>query len=132
MKRFQAPAVPDELAREPVKQFGMRRGRAGRAEIARRGHQAASEVMLPKAVDDDAREQAARAVVRIRDPVRQGRAPLRRARIRRCWLQPMLLLFRRAHEHAQETLRRLTLLLREIAALEQESLLKRGDLAQKE
>ena len=62
------PAVLDEIDRQPVEQFGMRRGIAHHAEVARRADQAPSEVVMPDAVDDYASGQR---VCRVGQPIRQ-------------------------------------------------------------
>ena len=54
MHGFDAPALRNEFTGEPIEQFGMRRSRATRAEIARSGDETPAEMMLPDAVDQDA------------------------------------------------------------------------------
>src|SRR5215470_9576806 len=71
---FYAPAAFDEFNRQPVEQFGMRRALASRAEIFGRRYQSLSEILLPDAVDNDARGQR---VVPVHDPFRQAE-PVRR------------------------------------------------------
>ena len=57
MQVLGAAAGAQELGRQPVEQLGMRRRRALDAEVARRRHQAAAEMVLPDAIDPDARRQ---------------------------------------------------------------------------
>src|SRR5262245_2720159 len=54
MEMFQAPAVGDEFARQPIKQRGMCRPFALQPEIARRRNEATAKMILPDTVDDDA------------------------------------------------------------------------------
>ena len=51
-----AAAVFDQAPGEVVEQFGMGRLVARRAEVVRRADDSPAEVMLPDAVDDDARD----------------------------------------------------------------------------
>src|SRR5882724_13234462 len=74
MHGFDAPALRDEFTGEPIEKFGMRRPRAPRAEIARRGHETPTEMMLPDAVDQDA---GGERVGRTGQPVGQRRSPAR-------------------------------------------------------
>src|SRR5215468_5766445 len=71
---FYAPAAFDELDRQPVEQFGMGRALTSRAEVFRRRYQSSAEILLPDAIDDDARGQR---VVSVDDPFRQAE-PVRR------------------------------------------------------
>ena len=57
MQRFQLPAALDELGGEPVEQLRMAGLFAEAAEVAGRAGEAAAEVVLPDAVDDDAAGQ---------------------------------------------------------------------------
>src|SRR5206468_12777097 len=77
MHGFEAPALRNEFAGEPIEKFGMRRSRAARAEIARRGHETPTEMMLPEAVDQDA---GGERVGRTGKPVGQRRSPARGSR----------------------------------------------------
>ena len=70
-QRLLAPALRHQLGREPVEQLGMRRRRALRSEVLAGLDQAASEQLLPQAVDDDARHER---VVRIDEPSRKTQA----------------------------------------------------------
>ena len=74
---FDAPALRNEFAGEPIEKFGMRRSRAARAEIAWRGHETPTEMMLPEAVDQDA---GGERVGRTGKPVGQRRSPARGSR----------------------------------------------------
>ena len=74
MQFLQAPAIGDEAMGQPVEQLGMRRLLAQLAEVARGGHQPAAEMILPDAVDDDARGER---IVRLREPAGQRRAAAR-------------------------------------------------------
>ena len=65
MQLFEAPAVRDEAAREPVEQLGMRRRLAELAEVARRADEPAPEMVLPDAVDDHA---GGERILRLREP----------------------------------------------------------------
>src|SRR5260221_8715256 len=65
MNGLLTPPLPDELAREPVEQFGMRGPRALRAEIVLAFDDPFAEVRLPDAVHGDARRQG---IARIDDP----------------------------------------------------------------
>ena len=65
MQRFHIPAVLREAIRQPIEQLGMCRRPSLAAEVLRRGHQAASEVHAPDAVDDHARRKR---VLRRREP----------------------------------------------------------------
>ena len=51
------PAMLDKLHRQPVQQLRMRGSAAARSKVARRGHQAAAEMILPDAVDHHARRE---------------------------------------------------------------------------
>src|SRR5262245_6775640 len=75
MNVFYAPAAFDEFYRQPVEQFGMGRALASRAEILGRRYQSLSEILLPYAVDNDARGQR---IVPVNDPFRQAE-PVRRS-----------------------------------------------------
>src|SRR5206468_12328272 len=77
MHGFDAPALRDEFAGEPIEKFGLRRSRATRAEIARRGHETPTEMMLPDAVDQDA---GGERVGRTGQPGGQRRSPARGGR----------------------------------------------------
>ena len=70
--RLDAPAALDELGREPVEQFRMRRPLAHLAEVARRAHDAFAEVMLPDPVHHDARGQR---ILRRRKPLGESAPP---------------------------------------------------------
>src|SRR5262249_43394454 len=70
----------DELAAQPVEQFGMRGLRPVDAKITRGADNALAEMMLPETIDKDAGRQR---MVRVRDPLGQGNAPFSVARIRR-------------------------------------------------
>ncbi len=61
--------------RQPIEQFRMAGRLAELAEIAGRRHQAPAEMILPDAIDDDARRQR---MIRARQPIGQRRAPARR------------------------------------------------------
>src|SRR5207247_5355248 len=77
MHGFDAPALRHEFTGEPIEEFGMRRSRATRAEIARRGHETPTEMMLPEAVDQDA---GGERVGRTGKPVGKRRSPARGSR----------------------------------------------------
>src|SRR6185312_5759590 len=51
MDWLELKTTADVLAREPVEERGVRRGTAVEAEVARRGHQPSTEVIVPDAVD---------------------------------------------------------------------------------
>ena len=68
----------DERARQPVEQFGVARPVSVRAEVVRRLDDAAAEVVLPDAVDHDARRQrmvgpGSHCASRVRGSVHVGR-----------------------------------------------------------
>ena len=65
MNVLEGPVVPNEFARQPVEQFGVRRRETSCTEIAGRIDQSASEMKLPQAIDDHAGRQR---VVARRDP----------------------------------------------------------------
>src|SRR5262245_9459090 len=71
---FYAPAAFDELNRQPVEQFGMRRRFASRAEIFGGRYQPLAEILLPDAVNNDAGSQR---IVPVHDPFSQAE-PIRR------------------------------------------------------
>ena len=71
----QPPAT--NSARQPVEQLGMRRGLAEPAEVARGGHEALAEVVLPDPVDDHAGRER---IVGPAQPAGQGEPPAGRAR----------------------------------------------------
>ncbi len=54
---LERPAVPDQLDREVVEQFGVRRRLAEDAEVIDRGHDAPAEQVVPEPVDDHARDE---------------------------------------------------------------------------
>ena len=70
-QRLHAPALLDELDRQPVEQLGVRRRRAHRAEVLARLDEAAPVQRLPEAVDHHARGQR---VVAADQPARQAEA----------------------------------------------------------
>ena len=80
MHVLHAPAAADELGGQPVEQFGMRRALAHDAEIAGRADDAAAEVIMPDAIDHDARGQR---IVGVGEPLRQRGAAAGRFDIRR-------------------------------------------------
>src|SRR4030095_2461315 len=55
--RLYTPTRLGEFACQPVEQFRMARRLRSRAEIARRAHEPGPEMMLPDAVDHDARRE---------------------------------------------------------------------------
>src|SRR5262249_32332824 len=55
MKVAEAPAVGDEIARQPVEQLRVGWWIALLSEIVRRAHQAVAEMPTPNPIDDDAR-----------------------------------------------------------------------------
>lgn len=117
MQGFQFPTAADELTREPVEQRGIRGRDAGLAEVVRRRHEAAAEMMLPHAIHRHAGHQCARAVLDIGKPVRERTAAA--GIFRAGWRRPLPARFVRvAHEHLEEALRREGLLLIRVAALE--------------
>src|SRR5207253_64518 len=62
MHRLEAPAVGDKLACQVIKQLRMGRSFTAHAEVAWRSDEAATEMMLPEPIDDDARQQIAGAL----------------------------------------------------------------------
>ena len=73
MQVLPAPAVRDELARQPVEQLRMRRAAAAKAKVARRADQAAAKMVIPNAVHHHAASQRMR---RIAQPFGQRQPPL--------------------------------------------------------
>jgi hypothetical protein len=73
---FEAPVVADEFLSEEVEEFGVGRAFALETEIAGGIDEAAAEVMVPEAVDDDAGEEVAGAVFGIGHPVGERASPL--------------------------------------------------------
>src|SRR6266567_5821969 len=71
MDLFEVPFLGNEFRRQPIEQFGMRGQRALRAEIVFRLHEAASEILLPDAIDDD---PGSERILRINDPAGQIKA----------------------------------------------------------
>ena len=71
---LERPAALDEAARQPVEKLGMGGFTADRAEVARRVDDAAAEVPVPDAVDDDSRGER---VLGVGDPARQFEPPAR-------------------------------------------------------
>ena len=65
---FHAPAVTDELIRQPVQQLGMGGALAHQAEVAGRGHDPPAEMVLPDAVRHDA---AGEGIFGASQPIRQ-------------------------------------------------------------
>ena len=65
MHFLDAPAVLDEVAGQPVEQFGMRGALAHLAEIVGRADDAFAEMMLPDAIDHHARGQRIRSALAI-------------------------------------------------------------------
>ncbi len=57
MQPLDAPAILDEVHRQPVEQFRMRRQAPRATEIAQRLDDAATEVMMPDAIHEDARSK---------------------------------------------------------------------------
>ena len=111
---LQLPAVLDEVVRQPVQQFGMRRTLAHRAEVRRRADQAMTEMMKPDAVHQHTRHQRIRPC---RQPSRIGQ-PSSAGRKRRVFLWQDGLLSGR-HEHAQAAGRDRLLRLPRIAAMKE-------------
>ena len=75
-QRLDVPARVDELARQPVEQFGMTGPLALHAEVVAGLDQALTEQLLPEAIDHHARGQR---MVGLGEPLRQPQAVLRRA-----------------------------------------------------
>ena len=73
MEVLERPAVLDELGRKPVEQFRMTGPESHRSEIGGGRDEAASKVVVPDPVHDDAGGERIR---RIDDPVREGDAAL--------------------------------------------------------
>ena len=73
MQRFPMPALALQLAGEPIEQLGMGGPLAVVAEIARRPHDAAAEMIMPKAIGQHARRER---IFGIDDPTGQSLAPL--------------------------------------------------------
>src|SRR2546428_335391 len=69
--RFDAPALLNEPAGQPVEQFRMRGTLAIAAKVVHGAHNAFTEMVLPDSVDHDARGER---VLRARDPARQRNA----------------------------------------------------------
>ena len=74
-QRLGAPATSDELARQPVEKFRVRRPGAGAAEVFAGGNETAAEDVLPDAVDPNAGHQGAGSALRVRQPPRQFQPP---------------------------------------------------------
>ena len=104
MQPLERPLVLDELAGEPVEQFGMRGGRAADAEVVFGGDEPLAKMMLPDAVDDHPRGER---VVRPCQPVGQVLAAAARLVSRQ----------RIAPEHGQKASRHLVTGPRRLATL---------------
>src|SRR5262245_19319930 len=66
---FQAPALPDEFASEPVEQFRMGWSLAQFAEAAERADNAATEMVFPHAIDHDS---GGKRILGIDEPASEG------------------------------------------------------------
>src|SRR5437879_9068077 len=97
----------------------MRRPLALRAEIAGCADDAAAQVMLPEAVDDDTCQQMARAVFRVANPISQRPATIRSMPALGGRFEPPLFEVGIAHEHLEEALGDDIAFLVRIAALEE-------------
>ena len=73
MQWLHAPSAGDQLLREQIEQLGMRGALAVVAEVARRIHESAAEVLLPDAIRQHARRQR---ISRIPEPSCEGHATL--------------------------------------------------------
>ena len=62
VQSLQAPAVVDEHLCQPIEQLGVRRPIALQPEVGGRGAEAAAEMMHPRPIDENPRDQRMRAV----------------------------------------------------------------------
>ena len=120
---LEPPAVGDEFTGQPIEQLRVRWQLALQAEVIGRVHDAAAEMMLPKAVDDHAREQMTSSVLGVSDPVGQRPPPITGAPTLGRRNLPRLFRLAAAHQHLQETLRGFPVLLIGVAALKEIGLL---------
>ncbi len=116
--------MADELACQPIEQFGMRGRFAPGAEIVRSGDDAVSQQMLPQSIDDHAGDELAGPGLRIGHPIRECRAAKRSPRAGRRMRGPVFFRIGRSHEHLQISKRGLALFLIHIAATQKEGLLE--------
>ena len=103
---------------EPVEKFGVGGALALGTEIVWGGDDAAAEVLLPDAVDDDAGEEVAGAVFGIGDPIGEGVAAMRGAGVFGGRLLPEGFGFPGPGEDLEEALGGDFLLLVDIAAVQ--------------
>ena len=72
MNGLLAPVILDQGHGQPVEQLGVSGHIAGGAKIAGRGDDSLAHMLLPDAVDDDAREKAAGTFLFVGNPIGKG------------------------------------------------------------